>query len=203
MKTINETDRQLSNAQPSNARPSVSRRIFAGAAALAGAGFIGGDATAQTRAEQLAGRRGNSPSDPGPENKILLGENPSSNTPPFTNMGWSRQVFDQLPPTHCTSSKLRFPGLSGMPPTGKTAGGETRVVDSANFPVALNIAAAMVTVKPGGLREMHWHPNVSEWQYWIKGKGSHHGYQPKRCRLCTGHGRSQYREHRHRRPRLP
>jgi oxalate decarboxylase len=29
----------------------------------------------------------------------------------------------------------------------------------------------MVTLKPGGLREMHWHPNVSEWQYWIKGKG--------------------------------
>jgi oxalate decarboxylase len=29
----------------------------------------------------------------------------------------------------------------------------------------------MVTIRPGGLREMHWHPNVSEWQYWIKGKG--------------------------------
>ncbi len=27
------------------------------------------------------------------------------------------------------------------------------------------------TVKPGCLREMHWHPNGSEWQYWIKGKG--------------------------------
>ena len=58
-----------------------------------------------------------------------------------------------------------------MTATGKSAGGETRVVDSTNFPVASNIAAAMVTIKPGGLREMHWHPNVSEWQYWIKGKG--------------------------------
>ena len=29
----------------------------------------------------------------------------------------------------------------------------------------------MVTVKPGALREMHWHPNVSEWQYWMSGKG--------------------------------
>jgi oxalate decarboxylase/phosphoglucose isomerase-like protein (cupin superfamily) len=28
-----------------------------------------------------------------------------------------------------------------------------------------------VTIRPGGLREMHWHPNVSESQYWIKGKG--------------------------------
>ena len=30
---------------------------------------------------------------------------------------------------------------------------------------------AHVTVKPGGLREMHWHPNANEWQYYIKGKG--------------------------------
>src|ERR1700747_2308240 len=66
---------------------SVSRRFCVGAAALAGAGFIGADATAQTRAEQLAGRRGNSPSDPGPENKVLLGENPSANNPPFTDHG--------------------------------------------------------------------------------------------------------------------
>ena len=58
-----------------------------------------------------------------------------------------------------------------MPPSGKSVSGETRVVDSTNFPVALNIAAAMVTIKPGGLREMHWPPNVSEWRYWIKGKG--------------------------------
>ena len=28
-----------------------------------------------------------------------------------------------------------------------------------------------MTVKPGCMREMHWHPNGSEWQYWIKGKG--------------------------------
>ena len=46
-----------------------------------------------------------------------------------------------------------------------------RVVDSSNFPAATDVAAAMVTIKPGGLREMHWHPNVSEWQYWIRGKG--------------------------------
>ena len=46
-----------------------------------------------------------------------------------------------------------------------------RIVDSSNFTVAKDIAAAMVTIKPGGIREMHWHPNASEWQYWIKGTG--------------------------------
>jgi oxalate decarboxylase len=61
--------------------------------------------------------------------------------------------------------------MSSIAPTQKTAGGEVRVVDSTNFPVATGVAAAMVTIKPGELREMHWHPNVSEWQYWVKGKG--------------------------------
>src|SRR6476619_4207116 len=29
---------------------------------------------------------------------------------------------------------------------------------------------ALVTLRPGALREMHWHPNADEWQYYIKGK---------------------------------
>jgi len=49
--------------------------------------------------------------------------------------------------------------------------GEARVVDGKNFPVSRKIAAALVTVKPGGLRELHWHPNASEWQYYIQGSG--------------------------------
>jgi len=61
--------------------------------------------------------------------------------------------------------------MSTMPPTRKTTGGEVRIVDSRNFPANPNIAAAMVTLKPGAIRELHWHPNASEWQYWIAGKG--------------------------------
>jgi oxalate decarboxylase len=60
--------------------------------------------------------------------------------------------------------------MQAMSPTKQTAGGEARVVDSHNFPASKNIAAALVSVKPGGLREMHWHPNASEWQYYITGK---------------------------------
>ena len=30
---------------------------------------------------------------------------------------------------------------------------------------------ALVTVHPGGLRELHWHPNADEWQFYISGKG--------------------------------
>jgi len=53
----------------------------------------------------------------------------------------------------------------------KTKSGTVRITDTSVFPVSKTIAAALVTVRPGGLREMHWHPNADEWQYWIKGKG--------------------------------
>jgi oxalate decarboxylase len=58
-----------------------------------------------------------------------------------------------------------------MEPTRSNAGGHVRIIDSTNFPVSTGIAGAMVTLKPGAMREMHWHPNGSEWQYWIKGQG--------------------------------
>lgn len=50
-------------------------------------------------------------------------------------------------------------------------GGEARIVDSNNFPISTAIAAGLVNLNPGGLREMHWHPNADEWLYFIKGKG--------------------------------
>ncbi len=44
-----------------------------------------------------------------------------------------------------------------------------RIADSTNFLVSKTIAATQVTVKPGGLRDMHWHPNADEWTYILKG----------------------------------
>lgn len=40
-------------------------------------------------------------------------------------------------------------------------GGEFRRIDSTNFPISKTIASTFVTLKPGALRELHWHPNVS------------------------------------------
>jgi oxalate decarboxylase len=53
----------------------------------------------------------------------------------------------------------------------KVAGGQIRIVDSSNFPAASTIAAALVEIDPGGMRELHWHPNVDEWQYYLSGQG--------------------------------
>src|SRR5258708_353137 len=58
-----------------------------------------------------------------------------------------------------------------MPPTKRTQGGEVRIVDSSKFKASTTVAMAMVAVRPGGLRELHWHPNADEWQYYINGKG--------------------------------
>jgi len=56
-------------------------------------------------------------------------------------------------------------------------------VDSTNFPISTNIAAALVEIKPGGMREMHWHPNNDEWQYYLTGKG--------RMTVFAGNGNSR------------
>jgi oxalate decarboxylase len=52
----------------------------------------------------------------------------------------------------------------------RTKGGTARIADSSNFPVSTAIAAALVEVNPGAMREMHWHPNADEWQYYIEGE---------------------------------
>jgi oxalate decarboxylase len=57
-----------------------------------------------------------------------------------------------------------------QPVTKQTKGGEVRIVDSSTFKMSTTISAAVVTVHPGGMRELHWHPNADEWQYYISGK---------------------------------
>jgi oxalate decarboxylase len=59
--------------------------------------------------------------------------------------------------------------LMDMPPT-KSPGGSVRVVDTRNFPISTDVAAALVEVDPGHMRELHWHPLSDEWQYYISGK---------------------------------
>jgi oxalate decarboxylase len=52
----------------------------------------------------------------------------------------------------------------------RTRSGTVRITDSSVFPASITIAAALVEVNPGGLREMHWHPNTNEWMYFIEGQ---------------------------------
>ncbi|MHB8283050.1 MAG: cupin domain-containing protein [Caulobacteraceae bacterium] len=61
--------------------------------------------------------------------------------------------------------------LAGSPVVKQNPGGTVQIADSHNFNVSKTIAAALVTLQPGGLRELHWHPNADEWQYYVKGMG--------------------------------
>jgi len=60
---------------------------------------------------------------------------------------------------------------SQLPITKRTKSGEVRIVDSTKFKISTTVAAAIVTVHPGGIRELHWHQNADEWQYFMAGKG--------------------------------
>jgi oxalate decarboxylase len=91
-----------------------------------------------------------------------------------------RYIFPGTMPPPLAADAVRSPAgsvpltfshrLSEQAPIAAT-GGQVRIVDSSNFPAASTIAAALVEVEPGGLRELHWHPNTDEWQYYISGRG--------------------------------
>ena len=73
----------------------------------------------------------------------------------------------KLPPS---SHEFSF-RTSQQNPTKTASGGEVLIVDSNTSKVSTTVAAAIVTLHPGGLRELHWHQNADEWQYYISRKG--------------------------------
>jgi oxalate decarboxylase len=106
------------------------------------------------------------------------------------NFGVSDTAFAQTPdPSELYIFKAPVPGplgpdkLMGAKPVPqsfshkmlaqepiKTKSGTVRITDSSVFPASKTIAAALVEIEPGGLRELHWHPNTDEWQYYIEGE---------------------------------
>ena len=101
---------------------------------------------------------------------------PFSQTPPS-----GRYIFPApIPPALAedqhsvggSNSKIDFTfAMMDMAPSKQDANGIIRIVDSSKFKVSKTMAMAHVTVKPGAMRELHWHPNAAEWQYYIKGSG--------------------------------
>ena len=111
-----------------------------------------------------------------------------AHTPPDAlamNFGVPAETFSKIPlhalyifqgemPGPIEASRLEAQGSLGSPqlssafrladltPVRKTRGGEVRIADATNFVIAKNVAAAHVTLHPGGMREMHWHPNADE-----------------------------------------
>lgn len=70
-------------------------------------------------------------------------------------------------------------GISNVPSTHRFSlsnvlpvvhpGGDLRLSTIKNWPVSTTISGGTMTLKPHALRELHWHPNADEWDYFIKG----------------------------------
>ncbi|PSJ59488.1 cupin domain-containing protein [Pseudaminobacter soli (ex Li et al. 2025)] len=48
-------------------------------------------------------------------------------------------------------------------------GGSVKTVDARTFPMT-TLSALIIEIEPGGMREMHWHPDADEWQYYLQGE---------------------------------
>ncbi|KAL9070532.1 MAG: hypothetical protein Q9161_004829 [Pseudevernia consocians] len=78
--------------------------------------------------------------------------------------------IDEENPIGVKKSRHRFTHKMLAQESIKAPGGEVRITDTRNFPISKTVAAAHVTVKPHGIREMHWHPNADEWSFFIRGR---------------------------------
>ena len=107
------------------------------------------------------------------------------------NFGLPAVTFDDFPKQEVYIAKGKVPGpIPANPKPGslnapslthryqllaqapdRFAGGSMRVVSQAEFPISSTMTGALLTINPGGMREMHWHPNAAEWQFYTKGKG--------------------------------
>ncbi|TFK79856.1 oxalate decarboxylase [Polyporus arcularius HHB13444] len=58
--------------------------------------------------------------------------------------------------------------FSKVTPT-QYSGGTAKIADSTVFNVSTQIAVAEVTVEPGAMRELHWHPTQNEWGFFLEG----------------------------------
>ncbi len=120
----------------------------------------------------------------------------TAHTPPAVlaeNFGVPEETFAKIPlhnlwifqgkvPGDLSAVRQAMTGNAGAPPNpftfslgssapvSQTKSGTVQIADSTNFKVSTTIAASLITMQPGALRQMHWHPNADEWQYYIKGK---------------------------------
>jgi oxalate decarboxylase len=66
------------------------------------------------------------------------------------------------------TSRHRYP-LEAQEPRRVPGGGTQRTVTVGEFPISTTMAGSVLELEPGALREMHWHPNADEWQYYLAG----------------------------------
>jgi len=81
----------------------------------------------------------------------------------FPGVPPSDNATDVASPYGVIPTPFVFP-FSQVKPT-QLNGGTVKIVDSRTFTISKDIAAAEVTVEPGAIRELHWHPTQDEWSF--------------------------------------
>jgi len=107
------------------------------------------------------------------------------------NFGLAEKAFDKFPASELYFAKGPQPpaevppehrGPPASPPATHKfrmlaqaphslhAGGREWRVGQERFPISRTVTGVILDLNPGGLRELHWHPNADEWQYVIDGR---------------------------------
>ena len=148
-------DASIPENDPENApKEPVSRLSFLGAAAAAisASAMMTPLALAQSRASILQGEQNRSASNPGPVNKAIADQNPSSTLPPITDKGDVDTFWYSFDLAHRRIQN----------------GGWTRQVTEKDLPSSKDLAGVNMRLTAGGYRELHWH-TANEWAFMIYG----------------------------------
>ncbi|CAE6459451.1 unnamed protein product [Rhizoctonia solani] len=81
----------------------------------------------------------------------------------------TQSVAEANPVSPAGIAPLPFTFAASKAPATNTTGGTVKIVDSRTFNISQTIALGEVTVVPGGIRELHWHPTQPEWSYFLEG----------------------------------
>ncbi|KAF8674929.1 Oxalate Decarboxylase [Rhizoctonia solani] len=81
----------------------------------------------------------------------------------------TQSVTEANPVSPAGIAPLPFTFAASKASATNTTGGTVKVVDSRTFNISQTIAFAEVTVVPGGIRELHWHPTQPEWSFFLEG----------------------------------
>src|SRR5258706_856337 len=148
----NDRAREQQDSKPGT--DGVSRRtcLGVGCAGLASAALASLAVNAQKRAHTKKEDQYHSSSNPGPENKPLLDENPSSNLPPPTDHGHIEPIWYSF---DLTTKRVE-------------EGGWTNQVTERVLPNSKDLAGVRMRLTAGSFRELHWH-TADEWAIMLYG----------------------------------
>jgi oxalate decarboxylase len=79
-------------------------------------------------------------------------------------------VVEPIPTTLKKIPNYHKFNLKAFPPTVQSSGGTVSLGNVNNFGILKGLACYLLTLRPKGIREPHWHPNAAELDYVISGR---------------------------------